>query len=321
MEPGWIAAWWEAFGRGNLLILAHRRGGRLTGVLPLVRRGALLASPTNWHTPEYGPAFEHPTDAAALARGVFEQGFRRLRLSFLDSGSIALGELREAARAAGRDPAERVKERSPYIATDGDWEAYWRGRSSNHRSGIGRLRRRLGERGTVSVEIVKGGDGLPERLREAFEIEGSGWKGEKGSAILARPETRRFYERVARWAAVRGILRLAFLRLDGEAIAVHISLEANGRYLMLKPGFDPGFAKLGPGKLLDREMVERTFTEGLESFEFLGADDSYKLTWTDRCRDRIEFQAFSRSPAGAVDRLVQIRGRALARRLLALRRR
>ena len=320
MEPGWIGAWWEAFGQGELRILACRREGRLVGVLPLARHGGVLSSPTNWHTPEFGPVFEERSDAAALARALFRQRFRRVRLSFLDSASDALAELRAAARSAGYRPAERVKVRSPFVAGDADWETYWQSRSGNHRSGVRRLRRRLEERGSVSLEVFGGGERLAERLQEAFEIEASGWKGEQGTAILSNPETRRFYEQVARWAARRGVLRLAFLRVDGRAVAVHLSLEANRRYYMLKPGFDPSLSKAGPGKLLDWEMVERVFTEGLESFEFLGADDPYKLTWADDSRERIEFQAFSRSPAGMLDRLAQTRGRALARRVIALRR-
>lgn len=320
LRPGWISAWWRAFGNGELSLTAVRREGRLVAILPLYRRGGLLSSTANWHTPVYGPVVEDRSAAAALAAAVFEQTPRRLRLSFLAEESIALKELGAAAQAAGHRVAERIVMRSPYVVTTGDWEHYWRRRSGNQRRGVKRLRNRLEDRGEVSLEVVDGTDGLEERLAEAFEIEASGWKGEQGTAVISRPETRRFYEDVAQWAADRGILRLATLRVDGRAVAMHLSLETGGHYYLLKPGFDPQFAKQGPGKLLDREMVARAFANSVSSFEFLGSDDSYKLTWADHSRNRIEFQAFSRSPAGVVDRIVQTRGRALARRVMALRR-
>jgi CelD/BcsL family acetyltransferase involved in cellulose biosynthesis len=320
LRPGWISAWWSAFGNGELSLIVVRRNGRLAGILPLYRRGRLLASTANWHTPVYGPVVEDRSAAAALAGAVFDQAPRRLRLAFLAEESIAVKELGAAARATGHRVAERVVMRSPYVVTNGDWEAYWRSRSGKQRRGIKRSRKRLEDRGKVSLEVVDGTDRLEERLEEAFEIEASGWKGEHGTAIISQPETRRFYEDVARWAAGRGILRLATLRVDGRAVAMHLSLETGGRYYLLKPGFDPQFAKQGPGKLLDSEMIARAFANSLDSFEFLGSDGAYKLTWADHSHNRTEFQAFSRSPAGIFDRIVQTRGRALARRMMALRR-
>ena len=52
-RPGWFAAWWAAFGTGDLVVVTARRHGRLTGVLPFRRRAGVLASPTNAHTPAF----------------------------------------------------------------------------------------------------------------------------------------------------------------------------------------------------------------------------------------------------------------------------
>src|ERR687892_751567 len=50
-RPGWMRAWWTAFGRGDLCILTYRRGGQLRAVLPLARRRGLLHSCSNIHSP------------------------------------------------------------------------------------------------------------------------------------------------------------------------------------------------------------------------------------------------------------------------------
>ena len=42
LRPGWIDAWWRAFGEGSLRIVTTRDGARLTGVLPLFERGGVL---------------------------------------------------------------------------------------------------------------------------------------------------------------------------------------------------------------------------------------------------------------------------------------
>src|SRR5690242_18622480 len=57
-RPDWIGAWSRAFAPGALEVRVVRRGGRLAGVLPLVRRGHGMAAPTNAHTPYFGPVAE-----------------------------------------------------------------------------------------------------------------------------------------------------------------------------------------------------------------------------------------------------------------------
>jgi CelD/BcsL family acetyltransferase involved in cellulose biosynthesis len=317
LQPGWIGAWWNAFGEGELVILSVRRSGRIVGVLPLARRHGVLHSTTNWHSPLYGAVSEDRASGQALAEALFEQRARRVHLNFLAGDSQFIGDFRAAADASGHRVAERVVMRSPYVELTGDWASYWKSRSKNLRKGIRRRRNRLEELGEVSFEIAAGEEALG-RLDEALALEASGWKGREGTAIISKPETKRFYEGVARWAAERGTLRIVTLRLDGRALAMHFSIEAGDDYFTLKVGYEAEFEKLAPSKLLDREMIEYAFASKLSSFELLGDADSYKLDWADELHERIELQAFSRSPLGLLDGLVQTHGRALARRAIAI---
>jgi CelD/BcsL family acetyltransferase involved in cellulose biosynthesis len=320
LQPGWIAAWWNAFGEGELIILSVRRDGRLVGVLPLARRHGVLHSTTNWHSPLYGAVTEDRAAGQALAEALFQQRARRVHLNFLAGDAPFNEDFRAAADASGHRLAERVVMRSPYVELTGDWETYWRSRSRNMRKGLRRRRNRLEELGEVSVEVAAGEEALG-RLDEAFALEVSGWKGREGTAIISRPETKRFYEEVARWAAEKGTLRLATLRLDDRALAMHLSIEAGDDYFTLKVGYEAEFEKLAPSKVLDQEMIEYAFTSKLSSFELLGDADPYKLDWADELHERIELQAFTRSPLGLLEGLVQTHGRALARRAIAIRKR
>ncbi len=321
LQPGWISAWWDAFGEGELTILTVRRGGRLVGVLPLARRGSALCSTTNWHTPMFGAVTADRPAGKALARALYDQSARRVRLGFLAADAPLLQDLKETAPDCGYHVAERVMLRPPYVPVSGSWEQYWSGRSRNLRKSINRLGNRLEDLGTVSLQIAAGDEALGKPLEEAFTIEASGWKGTNGTAILSQPETRGFYREVASWAAQRGTLRIASLQVDGRTVAMHLSIEAGGDYYMLKTGYDAEFEKVGPGKLLDWMMVQHAFSSDLDSFEFLGDAEPYKLTWADEHHERVELQAFKRSPSGQFDRLIQVRGRSLARRALAFARR
>src|SRR5262249_37168835 len=131
----------------------------------------------------------------------------------------------------------------------------------------------------------------------------------RGTAIAADPATRRFYGDIAHWAARRGWLRLAFLRLDERPLAFDYCLEEQGVHYLLKTGYDPAYRAFAPGVLIRQDMIARAFSNGLARYEFLGADEPWKLRWTGMLSERRLLQAFAPSLPGVVDYL---RGRAFA---------
>jgi len=124
----------------------------------------------------------------------------------------------------------------------------------------------------------------------------------------------RFYRSVARWADRRGWLRLAFLRVGGRAVAFDLHIEPGGATYVLKGGFDPEWARFSPGSALTYASLRRAFADrGLQSYEFVGTDDPYKLTWTAATRDRVRLQLFPRTPVGTLERLAWTRAHPVAK--------
>jgi CelD/BcsL family acetyltransferase involved in cellulose biosynthesis len=317
LRPGWFAAWWRAFGRGRLAILTLRRRDLLAGVLPLALRAGVRASPTNWHTPEFAPLAEGCRDHEDLARALLAGRLRRVDLRFIAPEDRGLAACRSAALAARCRVLERTLESSPFVEIRGSWESYAATKRGAFLADMRRRRRRLEEQGSVTIEIAEGSERLDALLDDGFRVEGSGWKTAQGTAIASRPETEHFYREIARWAADRGWLQLAFLRLDGHAVAFHFNLVAQGVHYNLKGGYDPGYARFAPSRLLHRELIERAFRQRLRSYEFLGAEEAWKLEWTSTTRDRRIFQAFPRAPVGTVELAAFAYGRPLASRVLA----
>lgn len=311
---GWTSAWWSAFGRGKLSVLTVRRGGELAALLPVAERAGALISPTNWHTAVNGPLAADRDAETAIYREMVAIGVRRIDISALPSSHASL--LADVLREEGYQAEARVIQRSPFLPIEGDWDSYWSGRSRRLRASIRRSRERLAELGEVTVAVNNGEEGFDELLAEGFEIESRGWKGQEGTAITSRPETLKFYSELARYARGRGILCLAFLRVDGRAVAFHFSLESRGHHYGLKMGHDPELDHASPAKVLTASMVERAFRLGLRTYEFLGAADPYKLRWTKLCHERVRVQAFAPTLAGWADRMLQVWGRSLVRQLL-----
>jgi CelD/BcsL family acetyltransferase involved in cellulose biosynthesis len=286
----------------------------------LIRRGDVLASAANWHSPIVDFLTEGDRPARALADAIFAERPRRLAVAFPDPAGPGLRATRDAAAGAAYRILVRLRQTSPYVEISGPFGEYESTLNAHLRANVRRRRRRLEERGDLSVDVV-GGEQIDEALAEGFRIEGSGWKAARGTAIESRPETRRFYTAVAHWAATRGNLQLAFLRLGGRPIAFHYNL-LDGRVLYhLKGGYDPEFARYSPSTLLHREMLARAFAGGVSRYEFLGHDEPWKREWARATTESRFVEAFSSSPYGTLDWAAHRAARRLVTRARALQRR
>jgi CelD/BcsL family acetyltransferase involved in cellulose biosynthesis len=314
LRPGWITRWWRAFGNGRPHVIAWREGGRLTGVLPLYELRGALFSPTNWHTPEFGAVTESG-DATELAIELLAQRPRRIQLGWLEKHKAGFAECRRTAERAGYRLIMRTLERSPYVETSESWDRYEAGLSSKLLRELRRRRRGLEARGALRLDVRDGTEGLDELLDEGFRVEGAAWKAARGSAIDSQPATRSFYREIAHWAAERGSLRLGFLRLDETSFAFDYCLEESGIHYLVKTGYDPDYRAFAPGQLMRYLMIRKAFALGLDSYEFLGADEPWKLEWSHKFRDRTLLQAFAPSPAGRLDWAAFAVGRPLVQRL------
>lgn len=314
-RPGWIDPYWRAFSIGEPGAIVVRRGDRLAGVLPLERRRGVLTSAANWQTPLFGPVAEDADAATALAVELMRHTRRRADLWFLDRDAVGLAQARAAAEAAGWRVIERTMTRPPYVPIEGSFDEFMAGLERRFRKDIGRRWRRLEDEGGVEVAYEDGSGDLEALLDEGFRLEGSGWKSAAGTAIASDPVRERFYREVCRWAAERGWLTLAFLRVGGRAIAFDLCIEIDGVSYVLKGGFDVEARRLGPGVLLTHHEIERAFESGFRSYELLGEADDYKLTWTRSVHERVRLQLFPRSASGLAEYLAWSRGRPAAKRV------
>jgi CelD/BcsL family acetyltransferase involved in cellulose biosynthesis len=275
-----------------------------------------LSSPTNWHTPEFDVIAEDQQARTVLIEAMLEASNGKVDLGFVRDGSPLLAEAGAAAQRRGYRTITRTLETSPYIELDGDWESFEAGMPGKRRADLRRRRRRLEEKGAYSFEVHDGSERLEELLDDGIAVEEAGWEGRDGIPIAAGEDTDDFYRRLGAWAAKGGYLRLFFLRLDAQAIAFAFCLLDPGSLSVLKVGFLPKYKRFAPGLLLTREMIIYSFEAGLDTYEFLGNSEPYKMIWTDRCRERVRFQAFARNPSGTAGYIAWKHGRPLAKRVL-----
>lgn len=305
---GWYAAWWASFGAaaGRLELLTARRDGKLVGVLPVVDRHGVLSAPANWHTFVHGPLAQDEEAARELWARYLDRCRFTAHVAHLPSADRA--QLVGVAQDRRFTAVPDTMQRAPYIAIDGAFDDYAATRDTRWQRQLESRRRKLTRAGELNLEIHDGAEGARELdrvLTELFRVEALGWKSEAGTAIVSRPDTHSFYAALARWAAAAGLLRIALMTLDGRTVAADLALEDERSHYFLKTGFDPELRTLAPGLILRRDMVARAFETGLQTYEFLGSADRYKLDWTDTVHEIDEVRLFPRSAGGLAARGVR----------------
>jgi CelD/BcsL family acetyltransferase involved in cellulose biosynthesis len=326
---GFLRLWREHFAPGESLrvLTQHASDGSLTAALPLQLRHTRiygipmreLSAMANVHSGRFDLLAEDPPEAAREFLGVLHEqtDWDVLRLIDVPQGGAAEALL-DAAGAAGLPSGRWASINSPYIKLPASWNEMEQTLSRHFRANIRRRRRRLSDKGAISLDLCDGSDDaeLTARLAEGLKLEARGWKGRGGTAICQASDTLGFYTALAQQAGSEGQLRLWFLRLDGKAIAFHYGLQDGTHYLLLKPAYDEAYSEVSPGHLLMEEVLRDCIARGLLEFDFLGPGMPWKDDWARTSRPHSWLYLF-RGPRGRMVHGLKFHLAPMVRSLLA----
>lgn len=122
---------------------------------------------------------------------------------------------------------------------------------------------RLAATGELEAINVRAPDAIGAAIEAFLELEASGWKGDRGTALLNDAADAAFARRFIADMAAAGLASIALLRLDGRPVAAQVLIYSGRTAYTWKTSYDPGLAKYSPGMLL----VDRICTELLDSGE------------------------------------------------------
>ena len=187
----------------------------------------------------------------------------------------------------------------PYIPLNADWTTPEQQFNSGRRSDFRRAQKHAQKLGEVTYEILAPTPAEVESLlAEAYQVESKSWKGEIGSALAIDRNIGDFYRQYSLKVSQQGILRLCFLRIDGQAIAMQIAVEYDDRFWLLKVGYDQDFSKCSAGNLLMLHTVKYAADSGFKSYEFLGGEESWTKVWTKLVRASVSVRIYPVSISG-----------------------
>jgi CelD/BcsL family acetyltransferase involved in cellulose biosynthesis len=314
-EPFYQPEWFQAFhitlapNIKPFLVTVHK-GSDLVGLLPLMRAKTFfgripatsLQSLSNVHSCRFD-LLHDGTSKEEVAKAAWRCLRDNADWDVIEARDVPtngnFGALMKQAQSEGFPTFVWPTRRMPYLPLPLDGQDPFKNCPERFKGTRTRLRakeKKLRQEGALSFTVIK--EAIPEVLGKFFELEGSGWKGQNGSAIGLNSSLVSFYTNIAKMAEKQGTLRLYCLNLDGQPIAMHFGLQMNGVYYIPKVTYDERFKKFSPGLLLAKYVIEALVKEGVACFDFLGPRMEWKCVWTSDVREHSNCYIFNRTLKG-----------------------
>lgn len=138
-------------------------------------------------------------------------------------------------------------------------------------------KRKLEEMGELKYTVYKDEQLLKERLEIFFESHILQWSQKNAPSMFKNELNKDFYRNLVKRLFKHGRLHFSELQLNGQHIAVHFGFVYTDRFYYYKPTYNIDYSKFSPGMLLMIRLIEETSLRGLQFFDFLRGDETYKV--------------------------------------------
>ena len=128
--------------------------------------------------------------------------------------------------------------------------------SAKTRKARRRQRRRLSERGERAYVTARTPEAVAQATERFLALEHKGWKGRRGTALLADPAMATFARTMTRLMAENGQCRIDALEIGDRAAAMGIVLGCGPHAYFWKTTFDEELASLSPGVQFAIDLTE-----------------------------------------------------------------
>ncbi len=184
------------------------------------------------------------------------------------------------------------------ISLSGGFEAYWAKRPKKLTQNIGRYERRLAAN-AISLKMVRiaAAEELAAAVTRYAQLESSGWKGSKGTALDMEHAQGRFYLDLMQGFAQSEGTAVYELWLGDQLAASRLTISSQGCITMLKTTYDEALSQYSPGRLLLHRVTKDLFSRHSSgSIEFYTDANTDQLAWATG-RRWIRHVSFYRSDA------------------------
>lgn len=222
---------------------AHKQTSCGTPLIDRNRAADTLEAVLSWLR-ERGGGIDALTFTGLVKGGPFDAEIRR----FCAATSRAIVDLDTHARAVLR------------ARENGDGSAVLFA-SAKRRKERMRQYRRLSEVGRRTYTSARTPAEIIAAAEHFLALEHNGWKGARGTALLADPTLATFTRTMTRLMAHEGKCRIDSIEIDGAPVAMGIVIKAGDRAYFWKTAFDEAYASLSPGVQFAIELTHAQLSD------------------------------------------------------------
>ncbi len=267
--PDWeLAVNASALGRTGasaLTALDEASSARLTGLMPVVPlwRAYRIPLPALVSAHPYGTLCTPLIDrdmadvaAAQLMQQARNSGARALILREVSLDGPAIRALTDNLARGGIGARVLQSHVRACLDATGDGETLFHDAlGAKKLKELRRQRHRLADHGAVRFDVARSPDEVTAAIETFLALEASGWKGQRGTALVQVEGDAIFIRRATRALAGTGQCEIVTLRAGDTPVAAGIVLRHQARAFFFKLGVDERFAKYSPGVQLTLDLT------------------------------------------------------------------
>lgn len=290
LSHGRLFTWWSLFGEDkDLRILTCRTdGGQLVGLMPayVTRIGRRFTARALRFLGDSDVGSTNlsvislPEAQAEVISAIHRHLTEKPRCwDLLDFAYIAPDEpflrLVQSSRAARIVPRCGSTQR---INLPGDWDTYRAGLSPARRKSLNAAMNKSARLGD-EIELIAEEAQLPSAMKDFWRLHETRMSTKMGPSFGTRPGYRIFTERYTHELLAEGRLRLAFLRREGERVAVTYQFVYGDVMYGEKSGFDASRKSADLLRPLLGTQIRSAIESGYSAYDMMLGDEQYKREW------------------------------------------
>ncbi len=278
-HPAWLLAWIQAFSPRDLVAIEVRKDDQLVGLAPLLiypRENDRVLALAGGGVSDYlgflaikGREADVTNAVLACTEGI--SGWTVVDFTDLSTHTPLLNMPRFASVVSQHDTCF-------VLELPASLENLLAMFSKRQRANLRNARSRTQRAGGAVIELATA-ESLPEFLDDLFRLHTNRWVEMGQSGVLSDRRVQQFHRAAAPTLLSDGVLRFYRMRVNGDTAAVIYSLFHHDTVYCYLQGFDPALAHLSPGTQLMFAVIEDAVRLGMQRFDFLRGEETYKLHW------------------------------------------
>ncbi len=180
--------------------------------------------------------------------------------------------------------------RNSYLQLQGNFKTYRSNLSKNFKRNLKRRAKKLAQLDNIELDF-RNADQIGAEGIEAFsQIEASGWKGRRGTALAQQDDLYDFYRELTENGTETGTFQWHFLKNDGNVIAAQLAAEMAETLIIIKIAFNEDYADYSPGNLLFEQTIKWAYDrENIKLIDCM-TDQAWHSNWN--MQKRKKFNVF-----------------------------